>query len=60
MVGAMSDGWMMGRWWRVVAPDGSLWCETSNEQEARRSMREGDRLYKLWVREEREWREAAP
>lgn len=56
----MNDGWMMGRWWRVVDPDGSLWCETSNEQEARSFMREGDRLYKLWVREEQEWREVEP
>lgn len=49
--------WMMGRWWRVVAPDGSLWGETSSEREARSIMRPGDRLYKLWIREEREWRE---
>ena len=33
-----------GRWWRVIAPDGSLWCETSSEDEAREEMRPGDRL----------------
>lgn len=34
--------WEASCWWRVTAPDGSLWCETSNEQEARSRMREGD------------------
>ena len=37
-----------GRWWRVIAPDGSLWCETSSEDEARDSMRPGDRLERWW------------
>ncbi len=36
--------WTATGWWRVIAPDGSLWCETSNEQEARASMRPGDAL----------------
>lgn len=36
--------WSPTGWWRVIEPDGSLWCETSNEQEARESMRPGDRL----------------
>lgn len=49
--------WEKGRWVRVVAPDGSLWLETSNEEEARQAMRPGDKLYRLWYREEREWRE---
>jgi len=30
----MSD-WQLGRWWRVVLSDGTIWCETSEEQEAR-------------------------
>jgi len=36
--------WTATGWWRVIAPDGSLWCETSDEQEARKSMRPGDAL----------------
>jgi hypothetical protein len=51
----MDDGWIPGRWWRVVAPDGSVWCETSDEAEARESMRPGDRLYLQWVRHLRKW-----
>lgn len=47
-----------GRWWRVVAPDGSLWCETSVESEARRMVRSGDRLQRLYVLELQEWRDA--
>lgn len=53
----MSDGWQPGRWWSVFAPDGSLWCETSNEREAREAMRPGDRLFRQWVRTETELRE---
>lgn len=37
-----------GRWWRVIEPDGSLWCETSSVKEARNSMRPGDRLERWW------------
>lgn len=36
--------WIRDSWWRVEAPDGSIWCETSNETEAREAMREGDTL----------------
>lgn len=50
-------GWQPGRWWRVTAPDGSLWAETSDEDEARESMRPGDKLERLWVAEFTEWRE---
>ncbi len=53
----MSD-WEPGRWWRVLDPDDKLWCETSDEREARASMREGDTLYRLYVKNEREWRDA--
>ena len=37
------DGWESDRWWRVVAPDGSLWCE-SDKADARDRLRPGDRL----------------
>lgn len=46
-----------GRWWRVISPNDTLWCETSSEQEARDYMRPGDRLQRLWVRQEEEWRD---
>lgn len=49
-----------GRWWRVIAPDGSLWCETSDEDEARTNTRPGDTLQRLWTHTENEWRTVAP
>lgn len=51
------EGWEAGRWWRVLGPDGKLWNETSSEEEARESMRPGDRLQRLWLAEKREWRD---
>lgn len=57
---AESDGWEPGRWWRVTAPDGQLWCETSDEDEARRSVRPGDTLERLWRCVEEEWRQEQP
>lgn len=42
--------WKPGRWYSVVAPDGSLWCETSSPAEAKESMRLGDTLYRLYER----------
>ena len=40
------------RWWRVTGPAGAardtVWCETSDEAEARRSVRPGDRLLRLY------------
>lgn len=45
-----------GRWWRVCAPDGSIWCETSNAKEAREHMRPGDSLYREYACECSEWR----
>jgi hypothetical protein len=56
----MSDSttkWQEGRWWRVLAPDGSLWCETGDEEEARAAVRPGDSLQHQWRREESEWRQ---
>lgn len=53
---AMPDeGWELSRWWRVIAPDGSLWCETSDMEEARNCMREGDTLERLYMRTENRW-----
>jgi hypothetical protein len=40
--------WEPTKLWRVVAPDGSLWCETSNETEARDRMRPGDALLRAY------------
>jgi len=54
MTGAV---WEPGRWWRVTAPDGSLWCETSSEREARDSVRPGDTLSRQFVYQDSEWRE---
>lgn len=51
------DGWELGRWWRVEAPDGSTWCETSNEEEAREAVRTGDRLLREHRRVQVEYRE---
>lgn len=32
------EQWEPTRWWRVQSTDGRMWCETSDEQEARDSM----------------------
>ena len=53
-------GWEPGRWWRVIAPNGTLWCETSDEQEARDALRPGDTLFRQWQRTEQEWRADPP
>jgi hypothetical protein len=49
--------WQEGRWWRVIDPDGELWCETSREPEARAAVRPGDRLQRRWVATLEEWRD---
>jgi hypothetical protein len=54
----LADAFRPGRRWRVVAPDGSVWCESSSEQENRDAMRRGDKLYRIWRVELTEWREA--
>ena len=53
----MAD-WQPGRWWRVTSPDGELWCETSDEAEARKMMRPGDKIERLWRKTVEEWRPA--
>ena len=54
-VAAAEAGWMPGRWWRVTAPDGSIWSETSDEAEARDAVRPGDRLHRLFVLSQEKW-----
>lgn len=49
--------WVAGRWWRVLDPAGAVWCETSDEQEARERLRPGDRLQRSWERREAQWRD---
>jgi hypothetical protein len=54
------SGWERTRWWRVVEPNGELWCETSDEREAREALTtapDGGVLGRLWRRAEQEWRE---
>ncbi len=46
-----------GKWWRAVAPDGSLWAESSNEREIRERMRPGDTLQRSFVALKSEWRD---
>ena len=50
--------WQPSRWWRVLdqSPEG-IWCETSDEDEARAKMRPGDVLQRLFRKEETEWRD---
>ena len=43
-------GWQPTRWLHVVAPDGSVWCHTSDEEKARAHMRPGDTLYRIYER----------
>jgi hypothetical protein len=56
--------WKPGRWCQVRQPDGSLWMETSDHEEAEAEAREqGWPLYRLWECRETEWRivaDAAP
>jgi hypothetical protein len=47
--------WQQTDWWRVVAPDSTIWAETSNEEDARERMRPGDTLYRQWWRVEQAW-----
>lgn len=52
----MTD-WAPGRWYQVIAPDGALWVETSDREEAISAVRPGDTIRRIWVRTESEWRE---
>lgn len=54
------DGWVPGRWYFVIGPDGEHWCQTSLRAEAVGMMRPGDRLYRQWICERLELREETP
>lgn len=56
----MTDEWAVTRWWRVTYDDG-LWCETSDEDEARDALATAPggnvRLERLWETvPRRQWR----
>lgn len=46
-----------GRWWRSLSADGTIWCESSDEQEVR-EMSPGFPIQRLFIGHRREWREA--
>lgn len=53
--------WGPDRWWRVLDANGDLWCETSDEQEAREALLTAPgpaRLERLYVRTEYRWQTA--
>lgn len=51
--------WEPGRWHQVRRPDGSLWMETSDREEAEaEARRQGWPLYRLWECRGSEWRES--
>lgn len=55
--GYVKPEWEPGRWYRAVAPDGTLWLETSNPDEVSDRARHGDRLERLYDSVQRhEWR----
>ena len=51
----MIEDWQPTGWWRVVASDGSLWSESSDEEENRESMRHDDKIYRHERRCEERW-----
>ncbi|MGW4370273.1 hypothetical protein ACWEKT_31970 [Nocardia takedensis] len=42
--------WEPTRWYTVLGPDGRLWRECSDRDEAVEAMRPGDRLLRTWQR----------
>lgn len=51
--------WTATRWWRAVAPDGTLWLESSNEREVRERARPDDTIQRLYETvPQPEWRDA--
>lgn len=58
------EDWQPGRWWRVIYPDPAgqrqLWCETSDEAEAREALTTcpgSGRLQRYYTSESAEWRD---
>lgn len=47
--------WEPDGWWRVTASDGSIWAESSDEQECRGLVRPGDKLWSHERRIEERW-----
>lgn len=55
--GPLAEGnWVATGWWLVVAPDGSIWCETSDQSEAMERKREGDKLFHLYEKKSTQWK----
>lgn len=52
---SVMKNWKPDGWWRVIAPDGSLWCESSDQRENRESMRVGDMLQRHEQHVEQRW-----
>lgn len=48
--------WFRTRWWRVILADGTLWCETSSETEARDRVPKGATVQRLYEKHKYEWR----
>lgn len=54
---APAPEWTPGRWYRVLSPDGKLWMETSDRDEAAaEATAKGWPLQHLWRSEQTEWR----
>ena len=51
LLGAVDSMWEPGRWWSVVDPDGGIYLQTSDEEEARDVLKEQGEGFTL----EREW-----
>jgi hypothetical protein len=50
--------WKPSRWYRVIDFEGVLWMETSDREEAIEEAKvKGFTVYRMWVREQIEWRE---
>jgi hypothetical protein len=49
--------WVPGRWYRVLQPDGSLWMETSDREEAQQEAEaKGWPVFQQWRCESTKWR----
>jgi hypothetical protein len=50
------DNYKPTKWWQVLDETGKLWCETSNEKEARDAMKPGHTLLRLYEKVQVQWR----